>query len=183
MPNAKCGQQNQKWSPTKGNKIRVVASPLPSGGPKRRRKSYVTPKFSGPPNAKYGEQNQKWSPTKGNQITSSFLTPAFSRPQKTAQMLRHPPISGMRNAKHWEENQNWLPHPCLLGCPKEGGNATPALHSRSVIPNAKRSEQNQKSSLTKGNEITIGHLKLTFSASQKRAERLGHPCILGDPQH
>ena len=43
----------------------MAASPLPSRGPKRGRKCYVTPTFSGIPNAKRGEQNQKWSPTKG----------------------------------------------------------------------------------------------------------------------
>ena len=29
-----------------------------------------------------------------------------------------------------EQNHKWLPHPCLLGGPKEGGNATSPLHSR-----------------------------------------------------
>ena len=37
-------------------------------------------------------------------------------------------------------NQNGLPHPCLLGGPKEGGNATSPLHSRGS-PN--KGEQNQ----------------------------------------
>ena len=95
------GEQNQKWSPTKGNKIIssyltptfsgaqtrtemlrhpsilvnpqqrgsksiVAASPPPSQRPKKGRKCYVTPIFSGIPNK--GEQNQKWSPNKGKQI-------------------------------------------------------------------------------------------------------------------
>ena len=29
-----------------------------------------------------------------------------------------------------EQNQKWLPHTCLLGCPKEGANATASLHSQ-----------------------------------------------------
>ena len=125
----KGGEQNQKWSPTKENKIRsgclipafsgaqkraemqchpcilrdpqqrgtkseVAASPLPSRGPKRGRKCYVTPAFSGISNAKCGEQNQKWSPTKENKIRSGRSTPAFSGAQKRAEMLRHPCIVG-----------------------------------------------------------------------------------------
>ena len=35
---------------------------------------------------------------------------------------------------------------------------------------------------TKGNKIRSGCLTLAFSAAQKRAEMLRHPCILGDPQ-
>ena len=140
IPNAKRGEQNQKWSPIKGNQIRsgyltpafkraempqhpcilgdlqrqargaksevvpnrsgtkseVAASPLPSWGPKRRRKCHVTPAFSGIPNAKRGQQNQKWSPIEA------------------------------------EQNQKWLPHPCLLGGPKDGGNATSPLHSHII---------------------------------------------------
>ena len=62
-----------------------------------------------------------------------------------------------------EQNQKWLPHPRLLGCPKEGGNATSPLHSRGsqqrgtkskVFPNKKK--QNQK--------------------------WLPHPCLLGGPK-
>ena len=41
------GEQKQKCSPTKGTKSEVAASPLPSRGPKRGRKCYVTPAFSG----------------------------------------------------------------------------------------------------------------------------------------
>ena len=40
------------------------------------------------------------------------------------------------------ENQKWLPHPCLLGGPKEGGNATSPLHSRgSATPSAGRKSE------------------------------------------
>ena len=119
VPNAKRGEQDRKWSPTKGNKmingllegpkeggnatsplhsrrsptpsagtkigsgpqqrktkLEMAASPLPSQGPKRGRKCYVTPAFPGIPNAKRGEGNQKRSPTKGNKIRSGYLTPA-----------------------------------------------------------------------------------------------------------
>ena len=43
-----------------------------------------------------------------------------------------------------KQNQKWLPHPCLLGGPKQGGNATSPLHSRG--------------SPTKGNKIRSGCL-------------------------
>ena len=52
----------------RGAKSEVATSPLPSRGPKRGQKCYVTPTFSGIPNAKRVEQNLKWSPTKGNKI-------------------------------------------------------------------------------------------------------------------
>ena len=155
-------------SPTKGSKIRsgpqhratkseVATSPLPSWGPKRGRKCYVTPAFSGIPNK--GEQNQKWSLTKGNKIRSGYLTLAFSGVQKRAGMLRHPCILGdpqQRGAKSevvpnkGEHNPKWLPHPCLLGGPKRGRKSyvTPAF---SGIPN--KGEQNQKWSPKNGNTI------------------------------
>ena len=78
----------------KGTKSEVKSSPLPSRGPKRGRKCYVTPAFSGIPNAKRGEQDQKRSPTKGKEIRSGCLTPTFLGAQKRAEMLRHPCILG-----------------------------------------------------------------------------------------
>ena len=66
-----------------------------------------------------------------------------------------------------EQNQKWLPHTCLLGGPKEGGNATSPLHSRG--------------SPTKGNKIRSGCLTPAFSGP-KRAEVLRHVCVLGNPQ-
>ena len=105
----------------RGTKSEMATSPLPSRGPGRGRKCYVTPAFSGIPNANGGEQNQKW-----------------------------------------------LPHPCLLGGPKEGGNAMSPLHHRG--------------SPTKRNKIRSGYLTPAFWGGQKRAEMLHHPCILGYPQ-
>ena len=141
---------HSQGSPTKGNKIRsgpqqretepqVATSPLPSRGPKRGRKCYITPAFSRIPNK--GEKNQNWSPTNGNKTRNGYLTPAFSGAQKRSEMLRHPCILGdpQRQArgaksdvvpKKGEQDQKWLPQPCLLGGPKEGGNATSPLHSR-----------------------------------------------------
>ena len=59
----------------RGVKSEVATSPLPSRGPKRGRKCYVTLAFSGIPNK--GEQNQKWLPLGA---------------QKRAEMLRYPCI-------------------------------------------------------------------------------------------
>ena len=215
----------------RGAKSKVATSPLPSWGPKRGRKCYVTPALLGIANAKHGEQNQKWllhpcllggpkeggnatsplhswgSPTKGNKIRSGCLTPAFLRAQKRAEMLRQPYIVGdpqcqawgaksevatsplpswgpkrgrkcyvtpaflgIPNAKRGEQNQKWLPHPCLVGVPKEGGNATSPLHSwGSPTPSA-------------GSKIRSGYLTLAFLGAQKRAEMRRHPCNLGVPQ-
>ena len=58
-------------------KCELAIVPVPSRGPKRERKCYVTPAFPG----KRGEQNQKWSPTKGYKIKSGCLSPAFSGAQ------------------------------------------------------------------------------------------------------
>ena len=52
----------------------MAASPLPSGGSKRRRKCYTTPEFSGVPN-------------KRDRIRSGYLTP--SRAQKRTEVLHN----------------------------------------------------------------------------------------------
>ena len=71
VPNAKRG----------GGGSEVIASPVPSRGPKRGRNCYVTPAFSGVPNAKRGEK-----------IRSGHLTPTISGAQKRAGLLRNPCI-------------------------------------------------------------------------------------------
>ena len=53
-------------------KSEVAAPPLPSRGPKRGRKCYVNPAFSGVPYRR--GRKQKW-PTKGRKC---YVTPAFS---------------------------------------------------------------------------------------------------------
>ena len=73
-----------------------AAPPLPSWGPKRGRKCYVTLAVSGVPNAK-----------KGGEITSGCLTPAFSGAQKRAEMLRHPCSLGGPQRQAWGQNQKW----------------------------------------------------------------------------
>ena len=166
-------EQNQKWLPhpcllgghkraemlclpcilgdlqQRGTKSEVANSPLPSRGHKRGRKCYVTRVFSGVPNAKSGEQKQKWSPTKESKIRRTCLTPKRGRKRYV-----FPAFSGIPNKG--EQNQKWLPHPCLLGGPKDGGNATSTLHSRG--------------SPTKGNKIRSGFLTLR----SRGPKSLGH---------
>ena len=60
-----CRCHHSLGSPTKGTKSEVATSPLPSWGPKRGRKCYVTLAFS-------------WVPNKGDKIRSGYRTPAFS---------------------------------------------------------------------------------------------------------
>ena len=93
---------------------------------------------------------------------------------------------------------------CLLGGPKEGGNATSPLHSWGSSNKKKDKTRNgnltpafsgaQKRAemlcypcilrdpQTKKNKFRIGCLTLAFSGAQKMAEMLRHPCIHGDPQ-
>ena len=68
-------------SPNKRTKSEVVASPLPSHGPKRGWKCYVTPAFLGVPN-------------KGDKMRSGGLTPAFSGAHNRAEVLCNPCILG-----------------------------------------------------------------------------------------
>ena len=181
---------HSRGSPTKGNKIRSGCHTLPYWGPKRGRKCYVTPAFSGTPNT--AEQNQKrlphpcllkspkeggnamsplhsrGSPTKGNKIRSGCHTLPYRGPKRGRKCYVTPAFSGTPNTP--EQNQKRLPHPCLLRGPKEGGNAMSPLHSRgSLKPST-------------GKKIRSGCLTPAFSKAQKRAEMLCHPCILGDPQ-
>ena len=152
----------------------MATSPLPSRGPKRGRKCYVTPAFSGVPNAKCGEQNQKGSPTKGNKIRSGCLTPAFSTAQKRAEVLpllsrgSPTPSAGSKIRKGPQQRgtksevaASPLPsrgpkrgrkcYPCILGGPQRQVRGAKS----EVVPN--KGEQNQK--------------------------WLPHPCILGGPQN
>ena len=127
----------------------MAASPLLCEAPKRGRKCYVTPAFSGVPNAKRGENIRSGclTPTfseaqkrakcyvtrallgvpnakRGEEIRSAYLTLAFSGAHKRAEVLRDPCILGGPQCQVWGENQKCLPHPCLLRSAEEGGSAT-----------------------------------------------------------
>ena len=199
VPNAKRGDQNQKWLP----------HPCLLG-PKRGRKCYVTPTFSGVPNVKHGEQNQKWSPTKGNKIRSGpqqrgtksevATSPLPSVGSKRGRKCYvTPTFSGVPNVKHGEQNQKWSPTKGnkIRSGPQQRGTksevATSPLPSRAqkraemlrhpyILRGPQRQargaksevvpnkgEQNQKWSPTKGNKIRSGYLTLAFCGVQKRA--------------
>ena len=95
----------------------MVASPLPSRGPKRMQNCYVAPAFSGVPNTKRGEK-----------IRMGCITSAFSGAQKRAELLRNPCNLGGSQLQARGENQKWLPHPTCSGA-QSGRNCcvTPAF--------------------------------------------------------
>ena len=76
----------------------MAASTPPSRGPKRGRKCYTTPAFSGIPNAK-----------RGDKIRIGYLTPAFSGAHKWAELLGNPCIFGGPQHKARGQNQKCLP--------------------------------------------------------------------------
>ena len=78
-PTPSAGRKIRSGPQQRKIKLEVAASPLPSQGPKRGRKCYVTPKFSGIPNAKRREEKQKWSPMKGSKKTEMAASPLPSR--------------------------------------------------------------------------------------------------------
>ena len=100
-------------APLSTSGVCLIQKLLLSRGPKKGRKCYVIPAFSGVPNAKRGEK-----------IRSGCLTPAFSGAQNRAEVLRNPCILRGPQRQERGENQKWLPHPYLLGGPKQGGSAT-----------------------------------------------------------
>ena len=66
-------------------------------GPKRGRKFYVTPAFSGVPKQR------------GDKIRSGCLTPTFSGAQKRGEVLRHPCVLGAPQARgHNQKNQTYV---------------------------------------------------------------------------
>ena len=89
----------------------MAASSLPYQGPKRGRKCYITPAFSG-------------VPSKEKKIRRGCLTPAFSGAQKRAELLCSLCILGGPQRQPQGVNQKWLTHPYLLAGPKEGAIAT-----------------------------------------------------------
>ena len=72
----------------RGRKSEVAASPLPSRGPKRGRKCYITPAFSGVPYRR--GRKQKW-PTKGQKC---YITPTFSGVPKQGDKVKGGPQVG-----------------------------------------------------------------------------------------
>ena len=96
-----------------------------------------------------------WDPqTKGDKIRSAYLTPAFSGAKTGRDSYVTPAFSGV--PKQWGTTSEVVLHPCLLGGPKEGGNATSPPHSRgSPTPSAR-------------SKIRRGYLTRAFSAVPKQ---------------
>ena len=144
------GSQRQ----ARGKKSEAAASPLPSRGPKRGGNCYTTPAFSG-------------ILKKGYKSRSGYLTPAFSRAQKRVELLRNPCILGGSPTPSTGPKSEMAASPLPCRGAKRGWDcyATPAFPG---VPNAKR-----------GDKIRSGCLTPAFSQSQKTAELLHNPCILG----
>ena len=156
-------EQNQKWLPhpcllggpkeggnatppvhslgdpqDRGTKSEVATAPLPSQGPKRGRKCYATPAFSGIPNI--GEGNQKWLPhpclLMGPKEGGNATSPLHSRGSPT-------PSAGskIRSGPQQRGRKSEVASPLPSQGPKRGWKcyATPAF---SGIP--KIGEQNLK---------------------------------------
>ena len=177
IPNAKRREQNQKWLPhlclpkgpqqdgnatsplhsrasaTKGKKSEVATSPLPSGGPTKGPKCYVT--------CILGDPQRQAQGAKSEVVASPLPSQGLTRGRKcyvTSALLGVP--------NKGEQSQEWLPHPCLLGGPKEGRNAMSPLHSRgSPTPST-------------GSETRSGYLTFAFSRALKSGKMLRHPCNL-----
>ena len=92
-----------------------------------------------------------------------------------------------------ETKSKWLPHPCLLGSPKQGQNATSPLHSRG-FPTPSAGSNIRSSPKKRAGEIEVVASNLAFSRAEtlsgipnaKRGEQnkkcLPHPCLLGGPK-
>ena len=125
----------------------MVASPVPSRGPKSGWNCDATTTFLGVPNTKCREE-----------IRSGCLTPVFSGAQKSAELLCNPCMRGGSQRQVRGGNQKWLRHPSLPSPgPNKGPNSyvTPAVTG---VPIAKR-----------GEEIRSGCLTPAFSGAQKKS--------------
>ena len=141
-----------------------------------------------------GAKNQKSSPTEGNKIRSGCLTRAFLGTQKRVELLHQPCILGApqreaRQAKNhtWSQakgskiNQKRLPQPCLLGGLKEGGKATPPLHSPGLLAQARLAKKSEVVP-NKGDQNRKWLPHPCLLGGPKEGGNATSPCVLGDPQ-
>ena len=163
----------------RGTNLKVVAPSLPSWGPKRGRKCYITLAFLGIPNV--GDKNQKWLPhpclVGGPGEGPIAMSPVHSRGSPTPSTWRKFKSGPLQ--KGTKSKVAASPLPCRG--PRRGPNCY-VTRAFSGIPNAKHVAQIQNWPPTKGNKIKSGCLTPFFLEAQKRAEMLHHPCMLGDPQ-
>ena len=104
-------------------------------------------------------------------------------------MLRHRCILGdpqrqVRGAKSelvpkkGEQNQKWMPHPCLLGGPKEGGNATSPLHSQGSLEEGTKSELAPSPLPSRGPKRGQAcYVTPAFSGVPKRGDKIRIGCL------
>ena len=194
IPNARRGEQNQKWSPTKGNKIRSgYLTPAFSEARKRAEMRHQPCILKDPQRQAQGaksemvrskrKQHHKWSPTKGNKIRSGYLTLAFSAPRLhcfTLAGCTQNVRGGIFFTSSGSNGGRWMVVVFLrlffllqkrvffpirfFRGPKKGRHTLSTLHS----PRAP----------TEGNQIRLGYLTPSFSRAQKRLKMLYHPCNL-----
>ena len=129
-------------------------------GPKRGRKCYITPAFSGIP--KKGDNQSR--PKRGRKC---YITPAFSGVPNKGDKIKAGPKEG-GNATSPLHSRGSPKREIIKAGPKEGKNATSALHSRGS-PNKWGQNQNWLP-------------KPCLLGARKWAEMLRQPCILGGPQ-
>ena len=150
-PNHACFQgrargQNQKWLPHPCRLGGPQRSGQDQSGPKRGRKCYITPAFSGVPNAKRGDKIRsgyltpavsgvpnkgdkiKVGPKEGGNATSPLHSPGSPTPSAGTKSevatsplpSRGSPTKGTRS-KWAQKRAEMLHHPCILGGPQQRG--------------------------------------------------------------
>ena len=171
--------KNQKWSPTKGNKIRSGCLSLAFSVAQKRAEMLGLPCTPGDPQRQARAAKNRNGPLqRGTKSEVAASTLPSRGPKRGQDCSVTPAFSGIPNAKRGEQkklvvvpnkgeqNQKWLPHPCLLGGPKEGGNARSPLHSRgSPTPSA----GSKKS-------------KMVPNKGEQNQKWLPQPCLLGGPK-
>ena len=117
-PTPRAGDKLRNGPRHGGTKCKVAASPLPSWVPKRGRKCYGFPAFSGIPNI--GEQNRKWLPQpcllRGPKKGGNAMSPLHSRGSPTPRAG-----SEIRNGpQHGGTKSKLVVGPLPSGGPKRG---------------------------------------------------------------
>ena len=176
------GANNQKWSKTKGNKMRNGCLTPAFSRAQKGGDCYIAPTFKWIPNAKRDEQKVNTGAKQRERKSDLATSPLPSqKAQKGAEMVCHPCILGdpQRQARGAKISSGPIQKGTKSGratspLPSQGPNiereyyVTPAF---SGIPNAKRGEQKMRN----------GCLTPAFLGAQERAEMLRHPCIPGSP--
>ena len=143
----------------RGIKSKVAALPLPSWGPKRGRKCYVTPAFSGAQKRAEGLRHPciPGDPQQRGTKSEMALSPLPSRGPKRGRESATSPLRS-RGSPAGDENKSG---------PQKGGSATSPLRSRGPQ--------------TRGTKSEMAASPLPSGGPKKRAEMLHHPCIVADP--